>query len=345
MCLGVDGKLHTNVFCPVNVSSQPLGTLPDMQTTEKVVEFLGRKHETPFFLAVGLHKPHIPHKFPAEFLSYHPLDSIKLAENSERPSKLPTVSWNPYKSLRKREDVAASDPGWPWGPMGDDMARLIKQGYYSAVTYMDSLVGEIVSHIDNNTLIVLFGDHGWSLGEHGEWTKMSNFEEVVRVPFILVPPANIGTPKIKDIDNIISLVDLFPSLVDLVGLPHLDPCEHGQSSSTLLCTEGKSFVPLLTGKVDNWTEVSFSQYPRPSIFPRWDSDLPKERDIRFMGYSVRWKSVGYSAGWRCTVWMGFRALPRPQADLSNIAGIELYNHDVDPKENNNVAKDKKKLVS
>ena len=94
---------HSNVFCPVDVSTQPGGSLPDLQTTETAVNILHTLNNSsqPFFLAVGLHKPHIPHKFPQEYLQYHPLDNISLPDNHFIPSKLPSVAWNPYTSLRE----------------------------------------------------------------------------------------------------------------------------------------------------------------------------------------------------------------------------------------------------
>ena len=92
---------------------------------------------------------------------------------------LPSVAWNPYTSLRRREDVARTRPGWPWGPLEPRLGRRIIQGYYSAVSYVDSLVGRLVEAADqrlDDTMIVLTSDHGWSLGQHAEWAKMSNYE-------------------------------------------------------------------------------------------------------------------------------------------------------------------------
>ena len=205
---GLDGRAHSNVFCPVTVSDQPGGSLPDIEITETAEKFLSENHTAPFLLAVGLHKPHVPHKFPAEFLQFHPYHDIRLPNNSFRPAKvrfsyfddlinwgflesvcrfnvkgkkkslerftpllswmfsdftspqLPSVSWNPWTSLRRREDVAASRPGWPWGPLASDLARRIIQGYYSATTYIDSLVGRLLDRLTDNTMVVLLSDHG-----------------------------------------------------------------------------------------------------------------------------------------------------------------------------------------
>ena len=240
------------------------------------------------------------------------------------------------------------------------MARLIKQGYYSASTYIDSIVGKIVQQIDNNTMLVLLGDHGWSLGEHGEWCKMSNFEEAVRVPLIFVPPGQLGSFSHFDVtrnilldhqyipsklvDNFVELVDLFPSIVDLAGLPKVPACTPETTQTTLLCTEGRSWARLVTEPDPYWQDVAFSQYPRPSIYPRYDSDLPREKDIQYMGYSVRWRQRQEEEGWRCTVWMGFKALPVPAPDITDIVGIELYDHQDDEGENSNLAKDKGQIA-
>ena len=120
--------------------------------------------------------------------------------------------WN--VQLGVREDVASSRPGWPWGPLDTSMARRVIQGYYAATTYIDSLVGRILERTDNNTVIVLLSDHGWSLGQHGEWCKMSNYEEAVRVPFIVLPPPSYHHQQGSLVSQYTELVDLFPSLAE-----------------------------------------------------------------------------------------------------------------------------------
>ena len=104
-------------------------SLPDIQTTERAKTFLkqNKNSRQPFMLAIGLHKPHIPHKFPAEYLKFHPLDKIHLPSNHYIPAKLPSVAWNPYTSLRRRDDVAMTRPGWPWGPLDENLGRRIIQ--------------------------------------------------------------------------------------------------------------------------------------------------------------------------------------------------------------------------
>ena len=263
---------HSNVFCPVTVSAQPGGSLPDIQTTQTAVSMLQTLQHTnasqPFLMAVGLHKPHIPHKFPRQFLQYHPLSNISLPDNHYIPPKLPSVAWNPYTSLRRRHDVAQSRPGWPWGPLDTDLGRRIIQGYYSSVTYIDSLVGELVAAIDSDdTIIVLTSDHGWSLGQHSEWAKFSNYEEVTRVPMIVVTP-HTATGAPRRVSQYVELVDMMPSLVSLAGLPPVPVCP-AMASEVRLCTQGRDWSALVTGDTAvSWDNVAYSQYSRPSIQPR-----------------------------------------------------------------------------
>lgn len=381
VCPGSDGRSHKNIYCPVDVAQQPEGTLPDIETADEAsVRLLMEKERTnPFFMAVGFHKPHVPLKFPAPYLSLHPIDNVELPSNGRRPDGLPPVAWNPWMKLRQREDIASSDSPWPWGPMPDEWARLVKQGYYSAVSYTDHQVGRVIKALaesgqENDTIVALVGDHGWSLGEHGEWAKFSILENAVRVPLIVVTPgcppssfvdvsrlsidmsrcdnsvnltcredlinkSTMASPLVqtyqskatKTISHIVELVDLFPSLVDLLGLPSILTCPN-PSLNTTLCTEGRSWADLLPpGPAPYWREAAYSQYPRPSLQPQKDSDRPGARNIRYMGYSLRWK------GWRCSVWIGFTALPHPVPDWTNIVAKELYDHTVDDGENHNLA--------
>ena len=174
--------------------------------------------------------------------------------------------------------MAKSDPPLPWGPLQLDMARLVKQGYYSAVTYIDQQVGRLLEMVDSNTLVAVTSDHGWSLGEHGEWAKFSNYEETTRVPLILALPGSLTNFTPVDVEreadkwrscgnsvhtdcrekllekhrrkpgtevaSLVEMVDLFPSLVDLAGLPPIPTCPL-PSAHVLLCTEGRSWMQLL----------------------------------------------------------------------------------------------------
>lgn len=215
-----------------------------MQTTEMAIQFL-KKIKSKFFLAVGFHKPHIPFQIPKKFLKFHPLKKFMNYEPgmSYKPYGMPNVAWNPYTDLRKRHDVKRLNVSAPFGPIPDMFAARIRQHYYAAVTYVDDLIGKMLRHIPKNTIVVLTSDHGWSLGEHAEWAKYNNFDVGLRVPLL------IQLPKQKRSlvrNNIVELVDLFPTIVDLLELPSIPTCDrHNTRAPEMLCTEGRSLRPLL----------------------------------------------------------------------------------------------------
>jgi len=134
----------------------------------------------------------------------------------------------------------------------DDTARILKHGYYASVSYVDAQFGRVIQHLKDlgiydNTIIVVWGDHGWKLGEHGSWCKHSNVELDTRSPLICSDP---NLPKGQVSNALVEFVDIFPSLCDLGGLN-----VPGQ-------VEGDSFVPLMKTPNLPWKKAAFSQYPR-----------------------------------------------------------------------------------
>ena len=121
--------------------------------------------ETPFFLAVGYHKPHIPLKFPKSFLELYPLNDIPIAPFPNLPRNLPTVAYEPWTDLRWRDDIAALNLSFPYQPIPDLYARRIRQSYFAATSFVDSLLGQLLLALENfgfadNTIVVFLGDHG-----------------------------------------------------------------------------------------------------------------------------------------------------------------------------------------
>ncbi|KAJ9596318.1 hypothetical protein L9F63_012651, partial [Diploptera punctata] len=343
VCPQPDGSLKRAVVCPVIVELQPGHSLPDLQSLQEANKFLDswpKSSAKSFFLAIGFHKPHLPLKYPVKYLDQHPLESISLPAAHERPSALPTVSWNPWIDLREREDVSALNVSFPFGPMPDEYGVKIIQSYYAAVTYVDDLVGQLLKKLEtngfsNNTIILLVGDHGWSMAEHGEWSKFSNFEIAVRVPLIMHVPGLTDTGGAHYTNALVELVDIFPTLVELEGMPDLPLCPDVSSNITL-CTEGVSTVPLLFNISRKEGQLQdgrvFSQYPRPGTFPTLhpDSDRPRLKQIKIMGYSLR------TAVFRYTEWVLFdRTTLKP--DWTHVIAKELYHHGLDPGENMNLA--------
>ncbi|XP_050303881.1 iduronate 2-sulfatase [Anthonomus grandis grandis] len=336
VCTNSDGTLGKNLICPVVTEFQPLGTLPDIESTNEAVKFLQatKTNTQPYFLAVGFHKPHIPFKFPERYLDYHPLSNISLPSNRVRPSLLPDVAWNPWIDIRERDDVKKLNIPFPYGPIPDDLNKRIIQAYYASVTYVDDLIGKVLQNADfTNTIVVVTSDHGWSLGQHGEFSKYSNFEEATRVPLIIHVP-NLSEKRIN-VDSLTELVDIFPTLVDLTRVS--EPLLRCPKSAILnVCTEGKSLLPVMLGSLEMHKKVQgksaiFTQHPRPGARPTLNpnSDKPHLRDIQIMGYSIKTNVYRYSE------WVGFDN-ENFRANWTKIYGRELYNHQIDPQENLNL---------
>ncbi|KAJ8724811.1 hypothetical protein PYW07_015769 [Mythimna separata] len=280
-------KLQKNLVCPVNVQHQPGGTLPDLESLEHAINFLSNRNSSqPFLLAVGFYKPHIPIKFPEHYLENIPINKVKPQKHPYMSAEIPLVAWHPWTDVRRRDDIARLNISFPLGVMPYDWSKKIRQSYYAAASYVDDLVGELMSYVDRRKTIVVFtSDHGWSLGENGLWAKYSNFDAALKVPLIFSAPGisskNIHTP--------VELVDIFPTLVDLSGLSHDIP-KCGNKDKFILCFEGKSLKPLMIDHSKAFGKyVAISQYPRPSVYPQKNSDKPRLKNIKIMGYSIRTK--------------------------------------------------------
>lgn len=268
------------------------GDLSDVLTTMHALDLLNNavtnKPNTPFYLAVGYHKPHLPWMAKQEHFDMYPLENISVS---------------PHNTLhRSVPEIAFADHGQspsPYEAMPDDQARLARRGYYAATTGMDEEIGKLLqgledSGVANETAVVLHGDHGWHLGEYGMWKKNSNWEECVRTPLVVKVPWMKGIAGTRS-KALAELVDLMPTLAELAGIPL--PAE--QLGDRLNPPEGTSLVPALTGKAVH--EAVFSQYPRKPA----DDDIPWQSngidhsdpsEFKYMGYSVR------VDGWRYTEW-------------------------------------------
>ncbi|XP_057393941.1 iduronate 2-sulfatase isoform X5 [Balaenoptera acutorostrata] len=269
-CRGPDGELHANLLCPVDVADVPEGTLPDKQSTEQAIRLLGKMKTSasPFFLAVGYHKPHIPFRYPKEFQKLYPLENITLAPDPQVPAGLPPVAYNPWMDIRRREDVQALNLSVPYGPIPADFQRKIRQSYFACVSYLDTQVGHLLSALDDlqlasSTIVALTSDHGWALGEHGEWAKYSNFDVTTRVPLVFYVPGRTAPlpaagdklfPYLDPFDSIsesvepgrqagdlVELLSLFPTLAGLAGLRVPPRCPI-PSFHVELCREGRNLL-------------------------------------------------------------------------------------------------------
>ena len=213
--------------------------LPDGQVAQEAIRRLQTLSEQnqPFFLAVGFFKPHLPFNAPKKYWGLYDHRDIKIPENYYPPTDAPEEAIHNFGELRNYTAVPKQ------GKVSDDMARALIHGYYACVSYTDAQIGRVLDELDrlglsNNTIVVLWGDHGWNLGEHTLWCKHCTFETAMRAPLIFrmpnqtIPKAGITTSALAE------FIDIYPTLSELAGLPlpqHL---------------QGQSLVPLFTSPSD-----------------------------------------------------------------------------------------------
>ena len=231
---------------------------PDEQYLDAVVaEMSIRKlrdlrKKQPFFLAVGFYRPHLPFVAPKKYWDLYSREQIPLAENDYLPEGAPLFAMNEMLELACYEGLAGI-PKPASGKLPDSLARRLKHGYYACVSFVDAQVGRLLNELDRlglreNTVILLFGDHGWKLGEHRSWGKKTNYEIDTRSPLIISAPHR--SAQGRSTEALVELVDMYPTLCELAGLsppPRL---------------EGASMAPLLDDPGRPWKTAVFSQFPR-----------------------------------------------------------------------------------
>jgi len=250
------GKVR-NYGPPFESSDVPDNSFHDGALADMAVTALAEcaKKGQPFWLGVGFIRPHLPFVAPKKYWDLYDPAKITLAPNPYPAKDSPSYAMVAGGELRSYHGV-------PEGRIPDDYARQLKHGYYAAISYMDAQVGRVLDELDRlglaeKTIIVLWGDHGWKLGEHGGWCKHTNVENDTNAPLLIAAPG-LKTAG-KRTDALAEFVDIYPTLAELCGLPlpsHL---------------EGMSLAPVLRDSSASVKTAAFSQYPRE----------------KFMGYSMR----------------------------------------------------------
>jgi uncharacterized sulfatase len=254
---------NNNLGASMAFLSDKEGTDPqhtDGKVAEKAIELLEKHKDKPFFIAAGFYRPHCPWITPSAYFDQYPLERITLPDIAGTQAAYPAPA------------LGSTRP-WPYFGVTPDQARECKRAYYAAISFVDAQVGKLVDAVDRlglaeNTIIVFWSDHGYHLGEHGLWMKMSCFEESARVPMIIVVPGT-KTPG-KTARGTVELLDLYPTLADLAGLtPPKD-------------LQGASLRPLLDDPDAKWTRPAYTQVERTAA--------------KLTGHSVR------TDRWRYTEW-------------------------------------------
>ena len=266
----------------------------DGMIASEAIAMMREKKDAPFFIAAGFFRPHTPYVAPKKYFDLHPLESIRL----------------PYAPDGDRDDVPAAafahNCPVPNYSLDELTLRKATQAYYASVSFIDAQVGRMLNALDetglaDKTIVVLWSDHGYHLGEHdGIWQKRTLFEQSARSPLIIRAPGKAGNGTASP--RVVEFVDIYPTLVDLA---------FGKIPSDLKLS-GRSLTPLLDDPIRNWDHHAVTQILRPGV---GGNDQP------VMGRSIR------TERWRYSDW------------AEGKAGEELYDHHSDPMEFNNLAVD------
>lgn len=244
---GVKGLGHENDWGSLGYAEEDYD---DSRTTTFAVRFLEQKPEVPFFLACGLFRPHLPWYVPQEYFDRYPLEDIVLPRVREGDLEDIPEAGRAFAKARRKDLETIRSAG---------KYREAVQAYLASISYADAQLGRVLDALDqsglsDNTVVVLWSDHGWHLGEKEHWHKTTLWEEATRVPFIVSAP---GFEPAR-CERPVSLVDLFPTLNDLCGLPAIE------------IHDGQSLVPLMDNPEREWKRPAIIEFKTGNVAVRSD---------------------------------------------------------------------------
>lgn len=319
-----------------------------VQAIATMKDMLAKNPEKPFFLGLGFKKPHLNFVAPKKYWDLYKRDEIPMATQTQAPEGGAAMGLHPSFELRARQGIPKI------GPIDEELGRTLKHGYLACMSYIDAQIGMMLEALEEagvreNTIIILWTDHGWHLGDMGIWGKATNYEIATRVPLIVWTPDMDDKVRGTSSDALVELVDMYPTLCEYVGIELPDHLE------------GQSFLPLLENPNRNWKKAVFSQFPSPALREwaanplstgmretyfgplieeveakikkqqgdKWDRELFENY---LMGYGMR------TDRYRLIVWKDYT---KPESEPIY---LELYDHKTDPEETKNMADKNPKLT-
>lgn len=278
----------------------------DGEIATKAIEVLGEKRDQPFFLTVGFWRPHLPFVAPVKYWELYDPSDITLPASWTAPANCPEIALHDFREIRGYAKMPKRFP------LTVEFTRHLRHGYFASITYLDAQVGRLLKALDRhglreNTIVVFISDHGFHLGEHGLWCKTSCFEYDARVPVIISAPGMRQAGRSSD--SIVELIDIYPTLADLAGLPIPE------------ILEGKSLTPILNEPNADVKQAAYTQHPRPAYY-RGQPEV--------MGVSVATKEFRY------TEWREFKT--------GKTRAVEYYDHTKDFRESRNESVKAKKSI-
>ncbi|MDF4220863.1 sulfatase [Maribacter sp. M208] len=328
----------------------PDNSYEDGHNTELAIETMKEmaQNDKPFFLGLGFLKPHLEWIAPKKYWDMYEDVDLQLTDQHEGPVNGATMGLHASFELRARADIPN------YGDIEEEQAKNLKRAYLATVSYVDAQIGKMLKALEeeglkDNTIVMLWSDHGWHLGDMGIWGKATNYEIATRVPLIVSTPNMPNAVRGSKTNALVELVDMYPTLCELAGV------------SIPERIEGQSFKPLLTNPNMEWKTAAFTQFPSPALREwaanplskgmretsfgpllkeveerikkqqgnKWNRDLFENR---LMGYSMR------TSQYRFTVWKDYTD------QKSKPVFFELYDHKNDPTETVNIANENPKIV-
>lgn len=307
-----------------------------------------QNEQQPFFMGLGFKKPHLNFVCPVKYWDLYDPEQLPNGTYTEAPRDGAAMGLHASFELRVRHGIPK------YGPLGPELSRTLLHGYMACTSYVDAQIGRVMTALDEagireNTIVIVWGDHGWHLGDMGIWGKATNYEIATRVPLMIWTPNMPSKNRGSKTEALVELVDMYPTLCELAGL---QLPEH---------LEGHSFAPLLQNPTRPWKSAAFSQYPNPAL-REWAAN-PITPDMRklFFGPLIRdvesaitgqqgekWNRelferhlMGYTMRtdrYRLVAWQDHRD---PQ---KKPLFVELYDHRSDPNETRNIASEQQELV-
>lgn len=265
--LGIDAMeyVRERYFPAFEKADVPVDAYTDGAIANAGIELLEElaDGEAPFFLAVGFNRPHLPFNAPSEFWDLHDRSKFTLAPFRKKALGSPDIGYHNYAELRSYTGIPQT------GSVPEGTQLDLIHGYYAAVSYIDYLIGMLIQRLDElglsgQTAIILWGDHGWHLGDHDLWCKHSNFEQATRSPLIISIPGQENPGGV--VTSTTEFTDIAPTICEMTSMPIPS------------YFEGESLLPLISDPTASIREGSLSQYPRGSR----------------MGYSLRTERYRYT---------------------------------------------------
>ncbi|CAM3595848.1 sulfatase [Zobellia roscoffensis] len=339
------GPAYESADVPDNTYSDGYNT--DLAVAD--IKKMAKDSDKPFFLGMGFHKPHLNWVAPKKYWDLYDETKIPMASDSIPPENGAAMGLHPSFELRVRSGIPKK------GKLDPKLSKTLKHAYLACISYVDAQIGRAITALEDagirdNTIIIVWSDHGYHLGDMGIWGKATNYEIATRVPLMIWTPDMPETKRGAQTDALVELIDIYPALCELA---QIEKPEH---------IEGLSFVPLLKNPKQKWKTAVFSQFPSPALrewgsYPlrpamretyfgqlieevetkiksqqkeKWNRDLFENK---LMGYAMRTEQ------YRFIVW---KDQTQPQATPLY---YELYDHKNDPDETTNIALENSELVA